>query len=78
MAVLEYRKHILVSRPHLDQQLGLWIPYASVAWQGVDGYRFHRFTNLVQTFKTEEDAEVFGFGAARTWVDEQLGNRLLS
>jgi hypothetical protein len=71
MAVLEYRKHILVSRPHLDQLLGLWVPYASVAWQGDDGYQFQRFSDFNTTFNSEKEAEYFGLRIARIWVDEQ-------
>jgi hypothetical protein len=71
MAVLGYRKYILVSRPHLDQHLGLWIPYASAYWQGAGPMQFHRFSDLARTFLTEEEAEAFGFGIARAWVDEQ-------
>lgn len=71
MAVLEYRKHILVSRPRLDENLGVWLPYASVAWQGDDGYRFQRFSDLGKTFISEEEALAFGFLVARAWVDER-------
>jgi hypothetical protein len=72
MAVLHYKKHIVISRPRLDENLGLWIPYISVAWQADDGFRFRRFSDLAQTFLTEEEGEAFGLVVARNWVDEQL------
>ena len=43
---------------------------ASVYWQGEGSVQFHRFTDLVKTFLTEEEAEAFGFAVARAWVDE--------
>ena len=70
MAVLEYRKHILVSHPHLNELLGLWIPYASVAWDAEQGFRFRHFSALGKTFISEVEAEGFGILTARAWVDE--------
>jgi hypothetical protein len=35
----------LISRPSYDEKLGVWRPYASVAWDG-DKYHFHQLTNL--------------------------------
>ena len=74
MAALEYGKYILVSRPHLDQHLGLWIPHVSVYWEDGDRIQFHRFASLTQTFFTEEHALHFGFAFARAWVDENSKN----
>ena len=70
MAVLEYRKHILVSRPRLDHHLGVWTPHASIAWNAEHGFRFRHFSNLDKTFISEVEAEEFGILIARIWVDE--------
>jgi hypothetical protein len=71
MAVLQHGKYIIVARPHLDENLGVWVPYASVAWQDDEGYRFHRFTNLIRTFLTQEEAEGFGMVVARAWLEKE-------
>jgi hypothetical protein len=42
-----------------------------VFWQGKEGFQFHRFTDLEQTFPTEEEAEAFGLAVARAWIDSE-------
>jgi hypothetical protein len=61
--------YILISRPRYDEKLGVWHPYASIAWDG-DKYHYHQLTNLGKSFETKEEAEAFGFVAARTWIAE--------
>ena len=73
MPASEYKKYYLISRPHYNEKIRVWVPYASVAAAG-DGREFyyHQFKDLNSTFETEEQAMSFGFIVARGWVDEQL------
>jgi hypothetical protein len=69
MAAILYGIYILVSRPRYDEKLGVWLPYASVSWDG-NKYQYHQLTSLGKSFDTQEEAEAFGFVAARGWIDE--------
>lgn len=71
MAVRQYGGYTLVSRPYLDTHLAVWIPYASVLRNDPGAFVYHRFTELDQTFLTEEAAEAYGFMVARAWVDQK-------
>jgi hypothetical protein len=64
-----YGIYILISRPRYDEKLAVWLPYASVSWDG-NKYQYHQLTKLGKSFETEEEAEAFGFVAARDWIDE--------
>jgi hypothetical protein len=79
MPASEYKKYYLISRPHFNETIRVWLPYASVTADG-DGREFyyHQFKELNSTFETEEQALSFGFIVARAWVDEQLWQPLKS
>jgi hypothetical protein len=49
--------------------LRLWFPYASISWYG-DTFHYQQFNDFEKSFQTEEQALAFGFGAARSWIDE--------
>jgi hypothetical protein len=74
-----YRKHTIFSRPYYDDNLGTWMPYASVV-QDVfddgdqDNFYYHEMKNLNQSFETEEQALCFGFVSGRCWIDEHLSH----
>jgi hypothetical protein len=74
-----YRKHTLFSRPYYDDQLGLWMPDASVV-QDVFGdgdqnnFYYHEMKDLNQSFEREEQALCFGFIIGRAWIDEHLSH----
>jgi hypothetical protein len=70
MAVLEFGKYILVSRPRFNAAGGHWLPYASALWMDRGELHYHRF-KLDRTFDTEEDALLFGFLMARMWVETE-------
>jgi hypothetical protein len=76
MPASEYKKYYLISRPHYDEKIHVWVPYASVAGDA-DGREFyyHRLKDLNSTFATEEQALSYGFIVARSWIDEHLMNR---
>ena len=74
MPASEYKKYYLISRPHYDETIHVWVPYASVAADGREFY-YHQFNDLNSTFETKEQALSFGFIVARSWVDEHLMNR---
>ena len=69
MAGILYGIYILISRPRYDDKLAVWLPYASVSWDG-NKYQYHQLTSLGKSFDTQEEAEAFGFVAARGWIDE--------
>ena len=74
-----YRKHTLFSRPYYDENLGVWMSYASVV-QDVLGDRHrnntyhHEVKDGNQSFEREEQALCFGFIIGRSWIDEHLSH----
>ena len=72
MSALFYGKYVLISRPHYDEKLGAWVPYASVSWDG-DTFHYHQLKDLKQTFRGESEALSYGFLIARDWIDELKG-----
>ena len=73
MAASEYKKYTLISQPHYDENVGVWVPDASVAANvDKDNSYYHQLKHLNSNFETEEQALSFGFIVARAWVDEQL------
>ncbi len=73
MALVEYGRYTLISRPHFDASLRAWVPYASIYWHVDDGFRCHRLTDFNDTFSGQEEAVAFGFAAARAWIDKERG-----
>jgi hypothetical protein len=73
MALVEYGRYTLISRPHFDASLRVWVPYASIYWHVDDGFRCHRLTDFNDTFSGQEEAVAFGFAAARAWIDKERG-----
>lgn len=69
MSALEYGIYTLISRPHYDGKLKIWLSYASVSWTD-DKFHYHRLNGIEKTFQTEEEALDFGYVAARAWIDE--------
>ena len=69
MATVLYEKYILISRPRYDENFRLWVPYASVSWDG-DKFHYHQLNKVEKSFQTEEEALAFGFITARNWIDE--------
>ena len=69
MAAILYETYVLISRPRYDGELKVWLPYAST-WHHPKRYHYHQLTKLGKSFETEEEAEAFGFIAARNWIDE--------
>ena len=70
MSTVLYRKYYtLISRPHYDEKLRVWFAYASTCWD-LDKFHYHQLTDFEKSFQTEEQALAFGFGAARSWIDE--------
>ena len=69
MATVLYEKYILISRPRYDEKFRLWVPYASISWDG-DKFHYQQLNKFEKSFQTEEEALAFGFGAARSWLDE--------
>lgn len=69
MSALQYGMYVLISRPHYDEKLKSWIPYASVSWNG-DKFHYQQLKNLEKTFQTEEEALAFGYVAGRNWIEE--------
>jgi hypothetical protein len=59
MSAILYGTYILISRPRYDERLKVWLPYASISWDGAK-YHYHQLTNLGKSFDTEEEAEAFG------------------
>ena len=79
MTASMYRKHTLFSRPYYDDNLGVWMPYASVVHDVLgDGDRnnfyYHEMKDLNQSFEREEQALCFGFIIGRCWIDEHLSH----
>jgi hypothetical protein len=70
MSTVLYRKYYtLISRPRYDEKLRVWFPYASASWDG-DKFQCHQLRDFEKSFQTEKEALAFGFGAARSWIDE--------
>ena len=69
MATVLYGKYMLISRPHYDEKLRVWFPYASTSWYG-DTFHYQQFKDFEKSFQTEEQALAFGFVAARNWIEE--------
>ena len=74
MAALQYGIYVLISRPHYDDKLGTWLPYASVSWND-DKFHYHQLKDLKETFQTEEEALAFGYIAGRTWINQHRPGR---
>ena len=72
MAAILYGIYVLISRPHHDERLGVWRPYASISWDG-DKFHYHQLNNLDKSFETEEEAIAYGFIAGRNWVEHKSG-----
>jgi hypothetical protein len=70
MTALQYGIYILISRPRFDEKLQVWLPYASVSWDGTGKFHYHQLKDLKGTFQTEEEALAFGYDAAREWISE--------
>jgi hypothetical protein len=69
MAAILYGTYILISRPRYNEKHRLWLPYASISWDG-EKFHYHELNDLAKTFDTEDAALAFGFVAARDWIDE--------
>ena len=69
MSTVLYGKYMLISRPRYDEKFRLWFPYASIFCDGEKFY-YHQFNDFEKSFQIEEQALAFGFGAARSWIDE--------
>jgi hypothetical protein len=70
MAVLEYGKYVLISRPQFNARLNAWFTYASAMWMTQDGtFQYHQFDSRNHTFPTQDAALTFGFTVARRWAD---------
>jgi len=74
MSAEEYGKYFLISRPRYDDELRLWLPYASVWSRDPAGcYSLeHRWADYNRAFETETEALNFGFLFARQWISEHL------
>ena len=73
MPASQYGKYIIISRPRLDKNAAVWLPYASVVADGDErDFYYRQLMNLNTTFKTEEQALSYGFIVAREWIDEHL------
>jgi hypothetical protein len=70
LPTLVYGKYVVISRPQYDENLGVWVPHASVSWDG-DGFHYHQLQHLDKTFTTEEQALAYGFAVARNWIDRE-------
>jgi hypothetical protein len=57
ISAILYETYILISRPRYDEKLGVWLPYASVAWNS-DKYHYHQLTNLGKSFETQEERKL--------------------
>jgi hypothetical protein len=80
-AARAHGKYILISRPHYDEKMGAWVPYAACFADEIpddENFYYRRFNDLNSTFQTEEQALSFGFIVARAWVDEHLSFTLLT
>ena len=72
MAALFYGKYIVISRPRYDEELGTWVPYASVTLDGIgDAFYYHQFDELEKAFATEDEALAYGFAVAGRWIDKE-------
>ena len=73
MPASQYGKYIIISRPRLDKNTGVWLPYASIVADGDErNFYYRQFMDLNTRFEREEQALSYGFIVARAWVDEQL------
>jgi hypothetical protein len=70
LPALVYGKYVVISRPRYDENLGAWVPYASVCWDG-DGVHYHQLQHLDKTFTTEEQALAYGFAVAHNWIAKE-------
>lgn len=69
---LQYGVYTLISRPHFDDKLRLWLANTSISRSDRKFY-YHQLSDFAQTFETEEEALAFGFSAARLWIDKHEG-----
>ena len=79
MTASMYKNHTLISRPYYDDELEVWMPYATVVQDvfedsNQDNFYYHEMKNLNQSFETEEQALCFGFISGRCWIDEHLSH----
>ena len=74
MPELAYGIYTLISRPRLNERLGLWIAHGSVVWQENGWSNLHRFPDIGTPFISEQDALDFGVATARAWIDERVGS----
>ena len=63
MTASMYRKHTLFSRPYYDDELEVWMPYATVVQDvfedgNQDNFYYHEMKNLNQSFEREEQPYV--------------------
>ena len=79
MTASMYKNHTLISRPYYDDELEVWMPYATVVQDvfedsNQDNFYYHEMKNLNQSFEREEQALCFGFISGRGWIDEHLSH----
>jgi hypothetical protein len=72
VAVKFYGNFFLISRPHYNSELRLWVPYASITWAEQRTSHYEQLENTSDLFESEAEALAFGFLAAGAWVDEHL------
>jgi hypothetical protein len=72
MAMEEYAKHLIISRPDHRRDNGIWFASATVTWQDRSGFHYHQFSDIDELFDTELEAMTFGFTIARAWIDKRL------
>lgn len=77
MPAFQYGKYILISRPRYDEKLEVWLPYASVSWNG-DKFYYHQLKDFTDNFETEEEALAFGYVTARTWIEKHNPDRIMA
>jgi hypothetical protein len=72
MALEFHRDRHIVSRPKQRRESNEWTAYAVVTWWDESGFHSHNFSDLLETFDSEEEAAAFGFAIARAWIDDSL------
>jgi hypothetical protein len=72
MAMEEYEKRLIISRPEHSRDDGVWLSRAAMTWQDKSGFHYHQLSDMGQTFDSEQEALVFGFSIARAWIDKRL------
>jgi hypothetical protein len=72
MAITVYKEHLVVSSAtfHPDEQR--WIPLVIISWKTGREHHFHDIKGLPNRFDVKDEAENFGIGAAKAWVDKRF------